>query len=76
MELVYALDVPGRVDLDIFDVSGRKVTTLASAVQSAGPHRALWDGTGASGRMERNGVYFARLAGPSGTSTVRLVRVR
>ncbi len=44
------------VTLEVFDVLGRKVTTLVDAMQSPGAHVVHWDGSARS-----SGVYFYRL---------------
>ncbi len=51
----YSLPVSGPVRLEIVDVTGRLVTTLAG-----GDQEVTWDGT-AAGRPVRPGIYFARL---------------
>jgi hypothetical protein len=42
--------------LEVFDVLGRKVSTLVDAMQSPGAHVVRWDGSAFS-----SGVYFYRL---------------
>lgn len=49
------------VKLRIFDVNGRLVRTLVSALQSPGPYTAVWDGRDTNGRGVASGTYFARL---------------
>jgi flagellar hook assembly protein FlgD len=57
----YHLDGPGPVRLEVFDAGGRRITTLADGVQSAGSHRVSWDGTDYRGREVASGVYYYRL---------------
>jgi hypothetical protein len=52
----YSLGEPARVDLSIYDSTGRLVETVLSGYQGAGSHVAEWDAHGAS-----PGVYFYRL---------------
>jgi hypothetical protein len=52
----YRLTEPARVDLSVYDSTGRLVDTLLSGYQGAGSHAAEWDARGAS-----PGVYFYRL---------------
>ena len=59
--IAYELAADGSVTLEIFDLAGRRVRTLVSAAQTAGPGRTVWDGTGDDGRQVAAGVYFARL---------------
>ncbi len=60
--LRYAIPERGRVRLAIYDVSGRKVTTLSDEVHEAGTYELTWDGRDAGGGRVPSGVYFARLA--------------
>ena len=46
-----------RVKIQIFDVAGRLVRTLADRGFTAGEHRLTWDGADNSGRMSSRGVY-------------------
>ncbi|MCB9463852.1 MAG: hypothetical protein H6682_09230 [Candidatus Eisenbacteria bacterium] len=71
--LRYSLGSPGPVDLAIFDVSGRRVRTLASGELSAGAHEVAWDGTDESGRRVASGTYWARLEAAGRRSASRLV---
>ncbi len=65
--LRFALDVPGRVRLDVFDVAGRKIATLLDDdVRDAGEHELAWSGTNSSGRA-RPGIYFARVVTSRGS---------
>jgi hypothetical protein len=60
----FAFTLPSavRVSLAIYDLAGRRVAVLLEpAVQSAGPHGAVWDGTDAAHRQVGAGVYLAVL---------------
>ena len=57
----YRLAEPGQVRLEIFDVQGRKVKTLANGYAGSGVYQVEWDGTDASGKPVATGVYLARL---------------
>ncbi|HYW68530.1 MAG TPA: FlgD immunoglobulin-like domain containing protein, partial [bacterium] len=59
----YRVPSPGsRVNLSIFDLSGRRVRTLVDAYRSGGEHVAVWRGLDEEGREVSSGVYFYRLA--------------
>jgi hypothetical protein len=49
-----------RVRIQIFDVSGRLVRTLANRNFIAGEHRLTWDGVDNAGKQVARGVYFVR----------------
>jgi hypothetical protein len=59
--LRYALPRGADVRLAIFDVSGSRIRSLVSELQSAGEHAVDWDLRDEQGRAVNAGVYFARL---------------
>ena len=60
--IVYELDEPGVVDLQVFDLRGRLVRILvAGQPQTAGRHERTWDGRDTSGRNLPTGTYLCRL---------------
>jgi hypothetical protein len=59
--IAYGLAESGPVELGVFDLAGRRVRTLVSRDESAGVHRAEWDGRDDAGHEVARGVYFARL---------------
>ena len=70
--LRFAMRQAGRVQLEVFDVVGRRLTTLLSGPRGAGEHEVAWDGSTGAGAVAR-GVYFARLQTPEGTSTATVL---
>ncbi len=58
--LRFALAEGADVRLQVFDVSGRHLTTLVDGFRPAGEHEVAWDGGTATGPMP-SGVYFARV---------------
>ena len=69
----FDLTADERVELTLYDVSGRSVRELASGPFAAGPHDVRWDGLDARGRLVAPGVYLARLKGPRTQVTHTLV---
>ncbi len=49
-----------RVDIGVFDLSGRRIRSLVSGAQSVGEHQSQWDGRADSGSKVNRGVYFLR----------------
>jgi hypothetical protein len=74
----YALPTASRVNISVYDVSGRHVRTLVDANLPAGTHQAVWDGhqdrTG--GRMAKSGTYFIRYSVAGHSESRRVVIVR
>ncbi len=69
----FALPRAGAVRLEIFDVMGRRVRTLANGTFAAGRYLHGWNGRDDQGAAVRPGVYLARLAGSTGSATRRIV---
>jgi len=51
----------GRVELEVFDASGRRVKSLVDGTRSSGHHEVQWNGTDDGGRVVASGVYHYRL---------------
>lgn len=49
------------VEVTVYDIKGRKITTLVDEELPPGAHRAVWDGLDASGREVSPGIYFCSL---------------
>jgi len=59
--IAYALDQSSLVKLTVHNVQGRLVRNLVHAVQSAGAHTAVWNGTDNAGLTVSSGIYLYRL---------------
>jgi hypothetical protein len=55
----FSLARPGRVELAVCSVDGRKLRTLVSEERDAGIHQVSWDGMDEAGRRVAPGVYYA-----------------
>jgi len=75
-KIAYTLREPASVEIDIFDVAGRRVRTLVSGDRPAGTHEATWDGRSDRGEAAASGVYFYRLVAGGVRETRRMVLVR
>ncbi len=68
-----ALPQAASVRLEILDLQGRRVRTLVNDRLSAGRFVKGWDLTRDDGQVVAPGVYLARLYGPAGAVTRRVV---
>jgi hypothetical protein len=75
-ELRLTLAAPTFVRAEVLDVSGRRVTTLASRAFPAGVHELSWDGSSARGQRVAPGVYLVRVQWPGSEETQRIVRLQ
>jgi hypothetical protein len=57
----FGLTRADRVEVKIFDVSGRLVRTLADRQFAAGTHDLVWDGVDNTGNQVSRGVYFTQV---------------
>jgi hypothetical protein len=76
MTLSYALPRRGQVSIEILDVQGRAVRSLAIGAEEAGTHRVDWDGRDTGGGPVAAGLYFARLRLDQQEVTCRMTRLR
>jgi len=63
---------PGRVDVGVFDVSGRRIAIISSEEMAAGTHAYNWmvpQGVG-------NGIYFVRVNANGSTVTQRMTIIK
>lgn len=74
--LEFMLESPASIQLDVFDVAGRRVRSVESGARPAGQNWASWDGRMDNGHEAPSGVYFFRLQNGSNVLTSRIVRVR
>mgnify|MGYP001115309160 FL=1 len=65
-----------RLELAVYDLSGRRVRTLEQGLARAGLHSVQWDLRDASGSPAGAGVYFTRLVTGPEVCTRKLVVVR
>lgn len=59
--ITYHLAQDGEVNIDIFDLLGRKVISLVSGKQAAGSYKIQWAGQNSSGEVVPSGTYLIRM---------------
>ena len=72
----FSLPAAATVKLEIFNILGRKVTTVVDADLPAGRHVRQRDGRSSDGTAVSSGVYFAKLTAGQFTSTKKMVVVK
>jgi len=61
-----------RVELKVYDVTGRLIRTLANREFTAGEHTLFWDGSNEDGQLVARGVYFYQIRTPTFVSQKKL----
>ncbi len=72
----FRLARPADVVLTVFDVSGRRVRTLARGRFNAGRHTVPWTGLDDAGRSVAPGVYWVTVRAGDHTESASVVRLR
>jgi len=72
----FTLAESGPIDLSIYDISGRRLATLASGAFEAGSHRVDWSGRDGSGRKLASGLYFAVIRSREGLRTRKMLLIK
>jgi len=75
-EIKFSLSHPSSVILDIYNVLGRKIKTIANDNFEAGYHSVLWDGTDEHGISMSSGVYFYKIKAGSFTETRKMLIIK
>jgi hypothetical protein len=57
----FGLSRDDRVQIKVYDVTGREIKLLADRAFKAGEHDIVWDGSDNGGRPVARGVYFAQV---------------
>ena len=76
-KIEFTLTVESNVKLEILDVLGRRVATLADRTYKAGTYSVAWNGQNNAGGKAASGVYFVRVqAGDSFTETRKIILLK
>ena len=74
--LNYELPFASQVNIEIYDLLGRRLLRFTQGLQPIGRHRFLWDGDDNSGVNMPSGIYFWRISAGDRSISGRLVKVR
>jgi hypothetical protein len=70
--IVAELAQDGVMSVEIYDMLGRLIRTLADGHHAAGAHVFEWDGLDESGTAVQSGIYFSRLSTADYTQTIQM----
>ncbi|HEY2956287.1 MAG TPA: PKD domain-containing protein [Candidatus Eisenbacteria bacterium] len=69
-EIEFSLEAPSPVRVEVLDVGGRRIATVAMGTLPAGDHIYTWNGRGAP-----SGIYFYRVRGPALLKTGKILKL-
>jgi len=72
----YGLPEASKVQMTVYDVTGRQVRTLVNNIQQAGSYTIQWNGTDVSGQSVGTGTYLARIQAGDYSKTIKMVYLR
>jgi PKD repeat protein len=70
-QIEFGMAAPGHVRLDVYNVKGERVATLASGTYGIGYHTVEWNAAGMA-----SGIYFYRLVTPDQVMTKKMILLR
>jgi hypothetical protein len=76
VRIAFTLGHDAAIHIDVFDLLGRRVATLAQGEWSAGTQVVNWDGQTRDGQLAPSGMYVVRYTFPGGQDRRRIMRVR
>jgi hypothetical protein len=72
----FSISSGSHINLSIYDISGRLVSTLVNEYRPGNTYREVWNGTDSMGRQVASGVYFYSLETAHFRATKKLILLR
>jgi hypothetical protein len=66
----------GNVRIDVFDITGRLVTTLVNSSRSVGTYSVTWNGKNSNGQAVGSGIYLYRIQSNDFTAVKKMVMLK
>ncbi len=72
----FSLPENAHVSIEIFDLTGRKVTTLLNRNLQPGQHSVTWNATDSDGEYVSSGIYFYRLTSGQKSTAKKMILLK
>jgi len=72
----FSLETKAHVRLSVYDILGRKITTLINEELPSGNHSITWNGKDYKGNEVASGIYFYRIETDSFSETRKMVLLK
>jgi len=74
--IAFSLAETGQTSLEIYNIRGQKIKTLANNILEEGEHILHWSGNDDSGKPVSSGIYFYKLKNGRYTSTKKMILMK
>ncbi len=74
--IAFSIPQDAPVKLEVFNILGQKVCTLADGVMKAGDHKVTWQGRDSEGKQLGSGVYLYKLTTPGKTDVKKMLMLK
>ncbi len=74
--ITFDLPTQTKVKIEVFDMTGHKINTLANNSFAPGTHRVVWNGIDDSGRSVSSGIYLYRMNAGDFNASGRMILIR
>ncbi len=75
-QIAFNLAQTEHIAINVFNILGQKVATIADGEMSSGAHVVMWDGRNQHGEVMPSGVYFYKLSTPNFTAVKKMVLLK
>lgn len=75
-KIVYSIDSPGNIKLEIFNHLGEKVSELINKFENPGTHEVIWNTADEHGNSLASGLYVARLRFKDRSASIKLLYMK
>ena len=75
VRIAFTVKHAALIEIDVFDVQGRRVASPGRGAWAPGTHELVWDGRLRNGKPASAGMYIVRYAFPGGQDQRAIVRV-
>jgi hypothetical protein len=75
-KIEFNLDSGADCQLEVYDILGRKVTTLLKGYYAPGSYEVEWDGTDANGNSVSSGIYFYQITAGDISKTCKMTLMK
>jgi len=72
----YTVPLRSQINLEVFDILGRKIITLVDETKPAGEYRVRWAGNDSEGQAVSTGIYYYRCRAGSFVDTKKMLLMK